>query len=180
MLQPAFTAADSVFERPLDKELLVNSGIWNATVTEKTGVTIQDKQRAFGDYTLVSSGHAQQALLYDMDGSVVHEWSLPFRSAWETPAHVENPSDPALIYWRSMHLYPNGDLLALYETMGDVRGYGLVKMDANSRPIWRFSERTGGHFAVDADGFIYVIVKSIRHEPMSFHQTTGRTGRGED
>jgi hypothetical protein len=164
MLRPVFAAADAVWDRPLDQRLLINSGIWNASKTKRTGVTANNPAKTCGDYTLVSSGHAQKASLLDMSGNVVHKWSLPFRSAWPEAVHVEVPADPALIYWRSMHLYPNGDLLTACETMGDVRGYGLVKMDSDSNVIWTFDGRTAGEFVVGEDGLIHVVDKIIRHD----------------
>ncbi len=167
LLKPVYAAADKVLDRPLDRGLLINSGIWNASKTSKTGVTVNRSALTAGGYTLISSGHAQQAFLYDIDGNIVHEWSLPFRAAWPEAPHVDEPADPALIYWRAMHLYPNGDLLVSYEAMSDVRGYGLVKMDADSNVIWTCSERTGGSFCVDENGFIYAVVRRIRSKPLA-------------
>ena len=69
-----------------------------------------------------------------MTGEVVHEWQLPFSAVWDETAAVQAAAARLLIYFRKAHLYPNGDLLAIYEAAGDTPwGYGLVKMDKNSR-----------------------------------------------
>lgn len=166
LLKPTFTLADTCFDRPLDSKLFINSHLWSPARTSKKGLLGRNDSRSFGGYTLLSSGHDQSALLYDEAGNVLHRWHLPFREAWPTAPQVEDPVEPSLIYWSALHLYANGDLLATYQADGDDRGYGLVKMDRDSKPIWTCDDRVGGTFAVGADGRVYAIVRSIRNEPI--------------
>src|SRR3546814_20592216 len=52
--------------------------LWHPVRTDEKGVTIYDPERAANGLTLYTSGHAQEAFLMDMEGKVVHEWSLPY------------------------------------------------------------------------------------------------------
>ena len=51
----------------------------------------------------------------------------------------QDPRPDPSIHYRNAYLYPNGDLLAIYEAAGDTPwGYGLYKMDKDSRLIWKY------------------------------------------
>ena len=101
------------------------SGFWEPARTESGGVTTYDPAKALNGYTLFTS--------------VLHEWHLPFSAIWDDTAQVKNPRPDSMIHYHRTYLYPNGDLLAIYEALGDTPwGYGLVKMDKNSRLIWKY------------------------------------------
>ena len=108
---------------------------------------------------LVTSGHAPEALLMDMEGKVLHRWAFDFAHAfpdhdkdgnlWETCVYCGD-------FWRRTYLYPNGDLLAIYD------GYGVIKLDRDSRLVW--ANACGAHhdLFVDDDGLIYVLTRKPR------------------
>jgi outer membrane protein assembly factor BamB len=98
---------------------------------------------------LYLSGHAAEAVLMDRKGRVLHRWRYPLRRLW--PALGANPEMAKLEYWRRAWLFPNGDLVAIYE------GVGIVKLDARSNVLW--SRRGGFHhdLQVTADGRIWVL-----------------------
>jgi len=82
------------------------------------------------------------ALLMDMDGQVVHEWraefsevfpDLPVRGRPGSPAG-DRELDPHRNYWRDAVLFPNGDLLVIWEL------FGLFKLDRDSRVLWSVAE----------------------------------------
>ena len=166
LLTPAFHTTGLFLDRPLGRELFIDSGIWNPSRTSEKGVIHSAPNRVSNGYTLFTSGHAQSAYLMDAKGHSLHEWSLPFHKAWPNAPHIDQPADAALIHWRSLHLYPNGDLLISYNAVGDPRGYGLVRMDRNSKPVWKLAERSGGSFCVAPDGRIFAVVKKIRNTPI--------------
>lgn len=95
------------------------------------------------------SGHAAEAVLMDMAGRELHRWRYPLRRLW--PDLARDPTMAGLEYWRRAYLYPNGDLLGIYE------GQGLVKLDAASRVLW--AHRGGIHhdLEVTEEGDIYVL-----------------------
>ena len=103
--------------------------------------------------------------------------SLPFSAVWDETAAVKQPQPDSLIYFRKAHLYPNGDLLAIYEAAGDTPwGYGLVKMDKNSRPIWKYLQHAHHDLDVGSDGRIYVLTHEIRSTEIRYwrHLATPR------
>jgi Arylsulfotransferase (ASST) len=112
-------------------------------------VVEHDPGAVFAGLNLYVSGHAAEAVLMDMSGRVLHRWKYPLRRLW--PDLRKDPRMAKLEYWRRAHLYPNGDLLAIYE------GLGLVKLDSRSRVLWSY--RSGAHhdLQVMADGTIYVL-----------------------
>jgi hypothetical protein len=137
--------------------------LWQPARTEARGVTIHDPTRAHAGYTLYTSGHAQQASLISMTGETVHEWHLPFSAVWDDTADVKAPRPDSHIYYRKAYLYPNGDLLAIYIASGDTPwGYGLVKMDKDSKVIWTYLQRVHHDLDVSSDGRIYTLTHEIR------------------
>jgi len=112
-------------------------------------VVEHDRGAAFPGLNFYVSGHAAAAVLMDMGGRTLHRWRYPLRRLW--PDLARDPGMAKLEYWRRAYLYPNGDLLGIYE------GLGLVKLDARSRVLW--AHRGGIHhdLAVLADGTIYAL-----------------------
>jgi hypothetical protein len=142
---------------------------WQPVRSEASGVTVYDPERAANGLTLYTTGGGQKAVLISMTGEVLHEWQLPFSAVWDETAAVRVPQPDSLIYLRNAHLYPNGDLLAIYEAAGDTPwGYGLVKMDKNSKPIWKYLQHAHHDLDVGRDGKIYVLTHEIRNTTIRF------------
>ena len=112
-------------------------------------IVLHDAAAVAPGLNLVLSGHAAEAVLMDRDGRALHRWRRPLRRLW--PDLAADPDTARLEYWRRAWLYPNGDLLAIYE------GLGLVKLDARSRVLW--SRRGGFHhdLQVTPEGDIWVL-----------------------
>jgi len=112
-------------------------------------VVEHDRGAAFQGLNLYVSGHAAEAVLMDMKGHTLHRWRYPLRRLW--PDLARDPGMAKLEYWRRAYLYPNGDLLGIYE------GLGIVKLDAQSRVLW--AHRGGFHhdLFVTEDGTIYAL-----------------------
>lgn len=102
------------------------SGTQKATGLEN--VTTYDQEQAYNGLNLYTSGHAQQAFLIDMKGSLLHTWACRFRDAFPNRRLPE--SNEPREHWRRAYLYENGDLLAIYE------GVGMLKLDKDSNLIW--------------------------------------------
>ncbi len=109
----------------------------------------RDPKATFDGLNLVVSGHAAEAALVDMHGRTLHRWRYPLRRLW--PDLAKDPAMAKLEYWRRAYLYPNGDLLGIYE------GLGLVKLDARSRVLWAHRGGTHHDLFVTADGSIYTL-----------------------
>jgi hypothetical protein len=137
---------------------------WKPARTSARGVTRHDAARAQPGLTLYTSGDSARAFLVAMDGEVVHEWRLPFSEVWDDTSPVQDPQPDAYIYWRKAMVYPNGDLLAIYVAAGDSPwGYGLVRIDKDSKLVWKYLGQAHHDVDIGADGRIYALTHEIRH-----------------
>ena len=62
-------------------------------------------------------------------------------------------------YWRKVHLYPNGDLLAVFE------GMGLIKIDRNSDLLWAVPNGSHHDLEIRENGEIYVLTRIAHMNP---------------
>jgi hypothetical protein len=152
----ALLAAKTQYDSPYP------DGFWQPARTERQGVVRYDRAKASNGYTLYTSGESQRAVLVSMTGQILHEWHLPFSAVWDDSASVKQPRPDSMIHYNRAYMYPNGDLLAIYEALGDTPwGYGLVKMDKDSRLIWKYLAHTHHDLDVAPDGKIYVLTQEI-------------------
>lgn len=118
-------------------------------------------------FTLCMYGGGSRAVLINMRGDVVHQWHVPFSRLWSAPTHVRGPINDAAVYFNDGHLYPNGDLLVVVEGPIDLRnssnGYGLAKLDKDSRVLWTYARNCHHDVSVGEDGVIYAIVNEVVH-----------------
>ncbi len=119
------------------------------TAEDRPEVIVRDPAAIAPGLNLYTSGHAAEAVLMDRDGRVLHRWRYPLRRLW--PDLAADPENAKLEYWRRAYLFPNGDLLAIYE------GLGIVKLDAGSHVLW--SHRGGIHHDLEVlpNGEIWVL-----------------------
>src|SRR5581483_8810123 len=117
------------------------------------GISVDQPTKTYDGFTLVTTAKGSRATLLDMRGQAVHQWELPFSRAWPSPPHVRDPLRDEQIHWFRCHLFPNGDLLAIYQVDGDTPcGYGLVKLDKDSRLLWKYEDRVHHDLDVDESG----------------------------
>jgi hypothetical protein len=131
----------------------------------REGVRVDKPGKTYDGFTLVTTTHGARARLLDMRGKVVHEWELPFSRAWPRPPHVPDPLPDKQVHWFRCHLFPNGDLLAIYQAESDTPcGYGLVKLDKDSKLLWRYARRVHHDLDVDEQGRIYTLTEEIKRQ----------------
>jgi hypothetical protein len=139
----------------------------DAVVRKKEGITVDQADKTCDGFTLYTASDGTQATLIDMRGNVVHQWEMPFSQVWPHPPHVTNPLPDGQIHWFRCHLYPNGDLLAIYHADGDTPyGYGLVKLDKDSKLLWAYANNVHHDVDVGEDGTIYTLTQKIASQPM--------------
>ena len=159
-----------LYKSNVDENLL--DPFWHAShlpgPESENPVILHDATAAWQGLNLFVTTGVQGATLMDMDGKVVHEWRLRFDEAWDTAPHVKSYAehDPAYwadkVYWRRVHLFPNGDLLVLFESpYRTPYGFGLAKLDKDSKVIWKLSENAHHDTAIGPHGEIYVLTQSI-------------------
>jgi hypothetical protein len=97
-----------------------------------------------------------------MKQKTVHRWAMPFSKIWPKPQHVPTPVKDIYVSFFGCHLFPNGDLLVvLHGVQQTAVGYGLIKLDKDSKLIWSYA--AGVHHSVDvaSDGTIYALQHDI-------------------
>jgi len=164
-LRKAFLGAEAWFER----ERLSSQATPISPASVRLADLEKNSEKAFHGFTLYTTWATPDAFLIDMRGDVVHKWSAPFSTVWPSPDHVRKRALYDInIYIFSFHLFRNGDLLVVYQAYDDTPyGYGLAKVDKDSKVLWRYSEKV--HHAVDVgeDGTIYALTHEILHEAPS-------------
>lgn len=113
-------------------------------------VTVFEPDRAFPGYNLYTSGHFPGAILMDMEGKVLHRWELRYEDAFPG---VKLEKYQSADFWRRVFLFPNGDLLAIFE------GIGIIKLDKDSNLIWATRNRAHHDLEVLPNGDIYVLTR---------------------
>ncbi|MGE3713441.1 MAG: arylsulfotransferase family protein [Alphaproteobacteria bacterium] len=116
-----------------------------------TGKRVEwNKQLAYDGLTLITIRYSTTAYLLDMEGNIRHRWDVPFKKAWKKPRHVSTLVSNEWIYIEKAVAFPNGDLLLAYTAAGVTPyGYGMVKVDKDSRVIWKYSDNTHHDFSID-------------------------------
>lgn len=166
-LRQAFQGGAALYDKATRYNDPLATDLWRPARTSQTGVVRYDAAAAQSGVTLYSSGHDQRAFLMDMEGKVLHEWAMPFSRIWDETAAVKTPQKDDHIYIEKAHVFPNGDLLALYAAVGDTPwGYGLVKLDRDSNVIWKYLAHAHHDFAVDEAGHIHVLTQEISNQPL--------------
>ena len=120
-----------------------------------TGVIVNDPERAQAGLNLYSSGHGPEAFLMDMQGNVLHRWSVPYGSLPGAPP-MEHESQ---IGWRRVRLLDDGSLLAMHG------GLTLAKLDRDSRVLWVHPGREHHDLEVQGDGRIVTLTRRARIVP---------------
>jgi hypothetical protein len=140
--------------------------LWYPAQRQDRGVRRRDVERMQPGYTLYTSGDKAQAILIDSQGTVLHRWQAPFSSVWPAAEHVRGFFSDRSIFIREAHAFPNGDLLALYESPWQTpNGCGLAKLDRDSRVIWKLDANAHHDFDVDAEGRIFALTHEILDRP---------------
>jgi hypothetical protein len=161
-LTKGFAGATAWYERGRST-LPVHTG---SSITMTVRVTVDKVEKTYDGFTLYTATDGPRATLLDMRATEVHRWELPFRQAWPLAPHVEDPLPDDHIHWFHCYLYANGDLLAIYHADGDTPfGYGLVKVDKDSKLLWAYPGRVHHDLDVGEDGTIYTLVQKLVSKP---------------
>jgi hypothetical protein len=163
----AYAGGKALYNKLTKYQNVYASDLWNMARSPDRGVTVHDPFRAQDGLTLYTSGHDASAYLIGMDGEVLHAWRRPYSTVWDPSADVKRPQPDSHVYFRKAMLYPNGDLLVVYEGVGDTPyGYGVVKLDQNSEVIWRYLGHAHHDIDIGPDGRIYVLTHELVDDPL--------------
>lgn len=120
----------------------------------RVGVTIHDRERALPGRNFYFSGHAAEARLIDMDGGELHRWSYAFDAIWP-----DRPLPPRRAFWRRARLLPDGSVIAIYE------GWGIIKIDRDSKLVWANPIRAHHDLALLPNGDLWVLTRRAHLVP---------------
>lgn len=163
----AYYGARAVYERLTLYRDIYTSRLWYKERAPGTGVTVHKPAKAQPGVTLYTSGHEAAAFLVGMDGELLHTWKRPFSTVWEKDSGVPRPKPDTHVWFHKAKVYPNGDLLGVYESVGDTPyGYGLVKLNRDSDVIWSYFGRAHHDFDTGPDGRIYALTQEIVDEKL--------------
>jgi len=162
----AYQGARALYDKVTQTSDPYATDLWKPERTTAKGTTVYEPVGVQPGVTLYASGHEAAAYIIDMDGRVLHEWRRPYSSVWNETAKVKTPQPDAYVYFRKVRMFPNGDLLAIYEGVGDTPyGYGMVKLDRDSNVLWSFLDHTHHDFDIGPDGRIYVLTHDFSAAP---------------
>lgn len=163
----AYQGARALYDKMTAYQDVYASDLWHPARWPDKGVTVHLPAHAQEGVTLYTSGHDAAAFLVSMDGTVLHEWRRPFSTVWNDGAAVKEPQPDPYVYFRKAVVYPNGDLLAVYEGVGDTPyGYGVVKLDRDSEVIWSYLGHAHHDIDVGPDGRIYALTHDFTDRPL--------------
>src|SRR5215471_6483066 len=140
---------------------------WCKARNDSSGVTVYKPEKAFNGLTLFTTmGRYPNAELIDMDGKVVHRWELSFSKAWKNTSEGTRNIDDNRTLWRRVMMFPNGDLIANYNVYGETPyGGGLIKLDKDSKVIWRYPGKVHHDFDVNSEGDVFALIHERTNEP---------------
>jgi len=119
--------------------------------TKNEGVTHYDRDLSYAGLNLYTSYHAPEAVLMDMEGNQLHKWHYyDIKKDWPDFNKFCITGDPN-DSWKTVKLYPNGELLAIYNYVG------LIKLDKDSNLLWKYKGRCHHDIYTDENGSIYTI-----------------------
>ena len=151
---PGLTEAQ---QRAMDQLTSIGYVSGYETAGALSSVTMHDSSRAHSGVNLVVSGHAQEVVLMNMGGEVLHRWGFDFADAF--PDHPEPRGQPDQEHFRRARLLGGGDLLAIYERQG------MIRLDKDSRLMWALPRLCHHDVFVDAAGLIYVLSRAAKIIP---------------
>ena len=155
-------------------------GLWNAYLDtpdqviadrpgtpERSTARILDAGRMAPGLTLIV-GHVGEegfnAWLIDADGRERHRWRARFSEIFPEAPHLLWQARDQVVSWHGVHLFPNGDILFNFQDNNFPFGSGLVKLDKDSKVIWKLARNTHHDVEVEPDGTIWVPSQHYRPE----------------
>lgn len=162
-MKNAWRAGTALWEQRTKYSSVERLDFWSPARTEKTGVTINKADKTQKGLTLYSSGDGPHAVLIDMAGNIVHEWRMPFSEIYDETSPITTPQKDDFMHWHTAKMAPDGDLIVQYTAAGDTPyGYGMAKIDRNSRPVWKYLGTVHHDFSIAPDGRIYALTQQFR------------------
>jgi hypothetical protein len=120
----------------------------------REGVISYVPERSAAGLNLVVSAHGPEVHLMNMKGELIHTWKAP-EEILRLPEVMKGDR-----YFRKAHLFPNGDLLAIYQAAETI-----VKLDRNSNVLWMAQIGAHHDLDVDEDGTVHLLTHKTHINP---------------
>jgi hypothetical protein len=133
---------------------------------DKKGVVVSDPSRTWGEYTFFSSAWEPKVKLIDLKGNTVHEWTIEWDKIWPRASDRRPETSPLHNVVSRAFLQPNGDVIAEFTGEGGQLGdYGMVRVDKDSKVIWRYDQFANHDVYVMPNGNVLTFIEEIRRTP---------------
>lgn len=166
-VENAYRAGLALYSKATRQGDRFSTDLWRPASRTERGLARAEAERAQPGLTLYASGHGPFALLVDLEGNLRHQWHKPYSEVWEEGAPVTDPVADTQVHFRRAQLLPDGDLIVVYEGVGDSPyGYGLARLDADSRVVWKNLAHFHHDFAVAEDGRIIALTHDYRPQAL--------------
>lgn len=162
----------AVDDETLEQLLAIGYASGSQQGSGRAGVVLNNEDGSAGGINFVLSGDRPEAVLMDMRGRVLHSWHKSLDELW--PDHPRDKGQQSAMFWRRAFVYPNGDLLAMFD------GLGLAKLDRNSQVIWARSIPVHHDLEVLPNGDIWVLTRVVRSLPGVARQVKTRDGETDE
>ena len=166
-------APEAPEEHTGDADLLNNLGYAGGyePSPEEDGVVFFADALAQPGLNLCHDGGGPSARLMSMDGEVLHEWRYELKELL-TPEEIReigetfNAVPDKFGYYRRVHPFPNGDLLAIFSDAA------VIKLDRDSNLLWAWRGNPHHDLYVDEEtGRIHVLTRKVhivkRYSPVN-------------
>jgi hypothetical protein len=160
----AFGHLTYFYESVTDTKNQFTSTMWVEDHTTLSGAVIHNAAAMQPGLTLVSKNRTE-AVLMDQEGKIVHRWKYQFDAAFDAGDYTVFPQQPDMLHWHRTWLFANGDLLANHDYVNHYPyGYGLVKLDKDSKVLWKYTGTAHHDFDIDDNGDIHTLVQETGME----------------
>ena len=158
-LRPLDASAVTPEQKERLEELRAIGYVGGSIEDERQGVVRYDREQTTPGLNIYSSGHAPEAILMDMEGTVLHRWSASFEQAFPDLGQRRKRNRGLVAprdWWRRIHLLDDGGLLAIFE------GEGIIRLDRHSKVIWARANNAHHDLEVLPNGDIYVLTREAK------------------
>lgn len=128
------------------------------------GAVVHDAARMAPGVTFVTAYGPEGfgGYILDRDGRKLHEWRARLSEVFGRAPHLMWQARDQVVAWHGAHLFPNGDVLFNFQDWSFPFGSGLVKLDKDSKVVWKLARNTHHDVTVEADGTIWVPAHNYR------------------
>ncbi|GEM_PF-7001106 len=172
LLERSLIGISAIFYNKTERESFFLADGYNTPLFKeyigKIGLTIEDKNNT-DRYVLYSNSIDHIIRLINNDGQLIHEWNVHPTEKLQKPDYIFENISTSSIEPRDVYLYPNGDILVVYEAINQFHNnYGIAKFNKNSDLIWFKPGRNHHYIDVSPEGDIYTLSLDVISKSFSY------------